>query len=541
MSLLGKVLIVLNLLAAAAFTYVTLDNYGKRQALTSAAVVRHIQLHGLPVEPSPKPDGLDDDRVALAFELDNRPYDTVRKKTLDEAIPRGDDIFGGEPVSSQTDEVNRVKAKVLAHIAAQGAATAQWQRAYLLAIARTGAERDGINAIFDMRDPARAPAARRDLPLVARTAAQTAALRALVDVSSLNDPAFGDVGRESRIAQAREAVKQFALSQVPHGAAAGGDRAEAERRLTNAILNAFLLGAGPQQQAAIKSAADGDQAGFEQIAAAAVEPLTDQASVGRASAALLAYATGKKATEAEVAALTAVRALIDIPSGLQPAQQQQAADPNINTAATQLLTAKFDEAALPAAAKAGATGDPVGAKARQIAHLLYHIDGWRYATPAMAAARKDWHTRVAAVIGMPAYVRAAEAQASEYAEAAQRLVTVITEEQSEFEARYQAAVQRVLFLYTQWLALDTQLRATNAIRDDNVRLMNERKTERDALLQELAESREKAKVALEGLKRTQQDLFAIQTQLRDAQEALLVLEKELRRLELGTPDRTAGK
>ena len=84
-------------------------------------------------------------------------------------------------------------------------------------------------------------------------------------------------------------------------------------------------------------------------------------------------------------------------------------------------TAKFDDAALPAATKAAAGGNPAGEKARKIAHLLYHIDGWRYADKTAAAARKAWHQRVAAVVGLPEYIRAAEAEATEYAEAAQRL------------------------------------------------------------------------------------------------------------------------
>src|SRR5262249_3102013 len=147
----------------------------------------------------------------------------------------------------------------------------------------------------------------------------------------------------------------------------------------------------------------------------------------------------------------------------------------VDDAATKLLESKFEEASMPAA-KQGVAGDPVGAKARQIAHLLYHLDGWRYAdrTPTVIDARKQWHQRVATIIGLPAYIPAAEAQASEYAEAAQRLVTVISEEQSAFEAEYQAKLQKVLLLYSQWLTLDTQLKAQNVVLADNKRLMEER-------------------------------------------------------------------
>jgi hypothetical protein len=534
MSLLGKILIGLNLLAAGAFAYLTLENWNTRQALANALAARDVQLYGLPVEAAV---GLPDPgtgRTAMRRDIAGVPYESIQISTLKDAIPGGGDIYGAgsELITNQTDEVKRVQVKVFAHIAAQVAANAvtraQGLRAYLLAVARTGAERDGVNAIFDMLDPTRAPAARRDLPLVARTASQTAALRALVEISILNDPNLGDIGRESRVAQAREAVKQFALGEAPYGTAAG-DKAENERQLRNALLNAFQPGAGEAQKQAIATAG-GDKSGFEHIGTAAVEPLTDKGSVDRAAQALVAYAVGKQVTPAEGAALTSIGNLLNPPAGFNLATE-------VDTGATALLNSKFDEAALPAATKGGA-GDPAGAKARQIAHLLYHVDGWRYADKAAADARKQWHQRVAAIVGLPAYVRAAEAQASEYAEAAQRLVTVITEEQSTFEAEYQAKVQRALFLYSQWLALDTQLKAQNTVAEDNLRLMNERKTERDNLLQELAKSQADAKEALERLKKTQSDLFAIQKDLRDAQEATLLLEKELRRLET---DRTAAK
>ena len=43
-----------------------------------------------------------------------------------------------------------------------------------------------------------------------------------------------------------------------------------------------------------------------------------------------------------------------------------------------------------------------------------------------------------------------------------------------------------------------------------------------------------AKTALDKLKKTQARLFAIQKDLRDAQSAILALEKQLRQIELGT-------
>jgi hypothetical protein len=539
MSILGKVLIVLNLLAAAAFTYVTADNWKVRKDLTRAAFIREIQLRGAPLEaPAVPPTSLDSDHVAFQVEINRVPYESAPKDTVDAAIPNGDETFGGGKVYTQTDEVKRVKDKVFANIGQDPKLRPQWLRAYAQAVARTGAERDGVAAIFDMKDPARAYGARRDLPLAARTESQVAALRALVEMSALDDPqlqAAPEAVRATRIAAAREAVKRFAVGEVAVGAGGTGDKAEAERKLRNAVEAAFQPNAGEAERKAVADAAS-DKPYQDHVATAAIEPLSDRPSIDRAAGHLIDYAKARAqaGVAAEAAALDAIGKLIRLAPNANP-------DAEIDAAGTNWLTAKFDDAILPAATKAAAGADPAGEKARKIAHLLYHIDGWRYADPKLADARKAWHTRVAAIVGLPAYIRAAEAQATEYAEAAQRLTALITDEQSAFEAAYQAQLQRILFLFSQWLALDAQLKAQNVITAENVRLMDERKTERDNLLKELAQARIDAQAALARLTKTQQDLFAIQKDLRDAQEALLVLEKELRKLELRDEGLTRGK
>jgi hypothetical protein len=538
MSILGKVLIFFNLLAAGAFGYFTLENWRVRQDLTWAAFQRQVQLDGIPVEPQgTAPPDLEADRVPFIIEINTVRYESVPKAKLDAIIPAGGDIYGGGGVKDQTEEIKRVQKKVFDHIAATAANDQklrfQWLRVYLTGIARTGAERDGINAIFDMGDQTRVDAARRDLPLVGRTSSQTAALRTLLDITLLGDPQLGapDQARATRIAQARESIKRFALGEVPHGAATSGDKGDNEKKLTNSLLSALQEGAGDAKKQDVIANAGGDPTGFAHIAAAAVEPLADKASIDRAAAALIAYAVGKSVVDTEKAAVTAVAALIQ----KQPLIK---VEDEIEKAATNLLNSKFDDAAQPAAASKTATTDPLGEKARKIAHLLYHIDGWRYADKAAATDRQAWHTRVASIIGLPAYIRAAETEATEYSEAGQRLIASITDEQSVFEAEYQAQVQRVLSLYSQWLTLDTQLKAQTVITDENTRLMDQRKTERNNLLEELAKAQADAKDALDKLKKTQLALFLIQRDLRDAQEALLVLEKELRRIELGPMETT---
>ena len=532
MSILGKLLIVFNLLAAGAFAYLTLENYKVRHNLTTQALTRDIALGGLPVEPSDPPIKVDSDRVAFPYQSGGSQVESIAKKDLVRLLPPGGDLYGnteGELIPDQTAEVKRVQKKVFgtsvipAFDVGNPKPRFDWLRAYLLNLARSGAERDGVLALFDLRDPTRSGPARRDLPYLARTPSQVAALAAMVAVADLGDPqgiAPANV-QASRILVAREAVKQFLIGEAAHGPA---DQ-EGQQRLKNAIIDAFeAKGAAGR----VKEAAGGAK-GWDDLGDVAAEPLTDKASADKAIKALLAYATTKanSATPTEAAALAGIGTLVSPPPlGFN-------LDATIDAVATNLLNHKFDEAAQPGAKSSGAA-NTAGEKARKIAHVLYHLDAHRHGLrdEATVSARKEWHNRVAAVVGLQEYVRAAEAQASEYAEASSRLLAAITEEQSAFEAEYQAQVQRVQFLFTQWLTQDAAFKVQDAITNENVRLMGERETERNNLKEDLKSSIQKAKEALAKLSATQSQLFAIQKQLRDAQAALFTLEQELRRLEL---------
>src|SRR5262245_1058191 len=512
MGALGKVLIFFNLLAAGAFAYFTLENWKVRKDLSWASIEREVRLKGLPVEfPERPPTDLDKDRAPFKFEGPNANHiDSIEKARLDKLIPNGGELYGGESVTDQTSEIKRLQAKVVG--ALPGAQTNlpdrfRDLRVYLLNLSPSGADRDGVNGLFDYLDPNKYYLARRDLPYLARSPSQVAALKALVDLAELGDPqgVVDEAVRNARIAGAKQSVRRFALGEVE-----GAGDTEEGRRLKNAVVD-LLEGKGQ------RDAVTGE---FQAVGEAAAEPLTDKPSVDRAATALAKYAQGKAGTPAETATLGAVVTLINPPvAGFDR-------NASIDAAATNRLTQYFEEAAKPAKG-AGA----IHGKARRIAHLLYHIDSHRYNVPAAAADRKAWHERVATIIGLPEYVRTAEAQASEYAEAAQRLVSAITEEESAFRAEYETLLQRVLFLYTQWLALDTQLKEQEAITKENERLRAERLTERNALKEQLADAQQKAKEALARLTDSQKRLFTIQTQLRNAQEAILSLEKELRKIE----------
>ena len=525
MSMLGKVLIFLNLLAAGAFAYFTLENYGLRQKLAFEEFARAVKLRGIPVEAPEKPGSVGSDEIPFQFQVNEGTHvQTLEKSRLNTLIPAGDQAFGGEAVPDQTAEVKRLQKKVIDALPPAGAERLRALHTYLLNLARSGADRDGVNGLFDLLNRDRAVMARRDLPFLGRTSSQVAGLRALVEVADLERlaPDTPENVRAQRVGLAREAVKRFLLGEAPHGAASGGDRDEAERRLRNAIVGAMEGRGGVDE---IKSGGPG----FEHLAALAAEQLNDRASTDRAAAAIAGYVQSRAVTEPEKAGLAAVATLI------RPPALNFVPEVEINNAATNLLTARFEEAALPVKP----AGPSAGEKARKIAHLLYHIDAHRHAAKdgAVANDRKAWHQRVSTIVGMQEYVRAAEAQASEYAEAAQRLFAVIAEEESSFRAQYQDQLQRVTTLYTQWLTLEAQYRAQDAITKENIRLRNERETERDTLKKRLEEQIEVTKASLEKLRHTQAALFDIQKQLRDAQAAVLNLEGELRKLELGKDEK----
>ena len=532
MSGLGKILIVLNLLAAGAFLYFSTENWQKRQDLTFAEFRGEVQRRGLPVAPPAATGELDADSVSFVYAVNQNTNSTfISKATLAKLIPPGGEFLGGEPVADQTAEVKRVRDKVMGLIAAaDGPAKTNLLRTYTLNLARGGAERDGVNAVFDVLAPDRASLARPDLPYAARTSSQVAALKALVDVAALGDPQTitPAEAQTSKILGARDAVARLIKGEIGHGAGGGADGEENARKLANAVVDAAKPGAGDAAKQNLATAAPGDPDGFKHLADLAVNPLSTKANVEAARASVLEYVLGKAGQPAEKTALTELVNLIAPGADFKLAE-------SVTNAATALLTQKFEEAEAPAAEGKDAKGNnPEGEKARRIAHILYHIDTHRVYDNTAAEDRKAWHARVVTVVGLTEYVRAAELQATEYSEAANRLLAVITEEQSAFESEYQTRVQRALFLYSQWATVDAQLKQQVAITDENKRLLAERVTERDKLKDELEKGQEAAKESLAKLKTTQESLFKVQKDLRNAQEALLSLEKELRRLELGS-------
>lgn len=159
MSLLGKLLLVVNLLAAAGFVYLATQDWRGRQSI-AASGLRHVLLvYGLPLE-GPDTFAADDETPFVVSEgmPGGVPTQTVSKKVLDtyfQAAPGASAdnpaSLAGGPVLSQIAEVKRVKGKIEEHLRAAASTDAKLAllRQWLLWQAETFDERLAILALLN--------------------------------------------------------------------------------------------------------------------------------------------------------------------------------------------------------------------------------------------------------------------------------------------------------------------------------------------------------------------------------------------------------
>jgi hypothetical protein len=149
MSLLGKILLVFNLLAAAGFAYLATQDWKGRQTITAAGLRHQLLLAGLPIE---GPDFDPNDETPFVVEMAGGvPTETVSKKLLEtyfasagNAEPGG--LGGVMPVTSQIGEVKRVRAAIEAALNADGGAKIALLSNWLLMQAESYEERTAIQA-----------------------------------------------------------------------------------------------------------------------------------------------------------------------------------------------------------------------------------------------------------------------------------------------------------------------------------------------------------------------------------------------------------
>jgi DNA repair exonuclease SbcCD ATPase subunit len=145
MSMLGKILAVLNVLAAIGFLVIAGMDYSARRNWSYQAFRHELAIGGLPV------DDKDD-----AGRPDGRPVvKDLTETTLKEVFQPA----GGDPQPTQVAEVQRVKKKVLTDV--DGAGNENEKRVkiagYLLPLAKTGDERDRYIAAIDPKSAIKQP------------------------------------------------------------------------------------------------------------------------------------------------------------------------------------------------------------------------------------------------------------------------------------------------------------------------------------------------------------------------------------------------
>jgi len=171
MTLLGKFLVVFNLLAAGAFAYFAVQDWRGRQTITAAAVRHGLVVKGLPLGEANSPPDLPSDpeaEIPFRFEMAGGfRTETIGKKVLDAYFQqmsgksadtkRDPDLasLDGGAVSSQLGEVKRVKTKIDAAWAESGDRTdkkLKMATVWLLDQAEIYSEREAILALIKAGD-----------------------------------------------------------------------------------------------------------------------------------------------------------------------------------------------------------------------------------------------------------------------------------------------------------------------------------------------------------------------------------------------------
>jgi hypothetical protein len=143
MSTLGKVLLFLNVLAAAGLATLAGMDYSAFRTVRRTAFLHEITLHGLPVDKDERRNDFPDDPIA-------EKLTPGVLADLFKGADGGQDL-GGSPVTTVLEELDRVRRKVADNVNSAGSPDQQKQklRGYLLPMARDIAERDRLRKMID--------------------------------------------------------------------------------------------------------------------------------------------------------------------------------------------------------------------------------------------------------------------------------------------------------------------------------------------------------------------------------------------------------
>lgn len=616
MKIWGYVLIALNLIAAGAFVYFGWSLYKIRSDFQYTYLKQELANVGLPLEPPPKSDEeIDEGFVAFPFTAGPITITQISIAKLERLIPKGGDVYGvkgNKVITNQFDEVARVEEIVFTNLDAIKSLPERRVRlmVQLLDLSK-GQQRDGVYALLrDYPIEKRRAYARIEMASLGRTGPQVSALRALAGVGEANSGYGPNLDptkvRLPRVKAGRKALIGWALGEIPNATApnrasaipplpsdnappltAEQEAVKAEQDRIAAVLNSIAtemeadapnaanIAAGKQK---LLELLEGSEA-LTSSAAAVLIPymaeigtnlLDSEQRVADARAKIVELLQLRAVTNAEKKALNAIAELM-VP--LTPLTTETM-DQTINTAATELLRAYFEEAQAQLATELPTDVEEARAKLkdlkairgpaekrRNIAHLLYHLDchvgisketrhPWynsfvsqatkdgagdykmRPADEELLKNRIAWHQRVVAVVGLEGYVPVVEAQASEIAQQVQEIKKRITEEQKHFESEYQKVVHDAFQLATNREIRQAEVKELERRKTEAENQLKDRLAEKAKLEAELANATAVTKKSLDLLAEKVEELFTITKQLGEAQDALVGLEIYLRDLEL---------
>ncbi len=290
MGTLGKVLLFVNLLAAAGLTYFAAQDWAKRQEVTAVALRYHLALKGLPVTGTSA--GPDED-VKLDLELTGgQTADTVRGSLLKSHF-QGSDGGGnfGDPAPpvSQLAELNRVKAKLEVTLSSLGSPaerlaylcgtltagpTPKFTPGLLARLATTYEER--AVAVALATDAGVDGAITRAKELVERkfVAAQTVDAQAAATEAAAVKTQADDVRKAS--ADADAAFKKYLADlQAADAAYNASPKGPADVQASSAAYLAAVQGREPAK-AALRKALDDQSKGLAELGGAASRDVGDQ-------------------------------------------------------------------------------------------------------------------------------------------------------------------------------------------------------------------------------------------------------------------------
>jgi hypothetical protein len=501
MSLVGKVFAVLNLLGLLGLTYLGLLVYGKAKTYTYATYIRRLADRGLPLDLEERDD-------------QNRPL-------ADNVGPQAqDDLFGqagGNPVTTQVEEVKRVKDTWQKRIDGEGgddvsgdAKKARLLAELLLPLARSGPERERMLAIrTQLADDKSVAELKKHLQLAVRPALQLA----LVGHNEM------DIRPDMKAQLDPELKLKLTFSEAYPAAVRLLRGMPDPKDKATALL--WVEPKGPFEQALLKTMSKAkpvDQAATALGAAKAVAKKSEEA--------FLQDARGEKGSFAKLFGASFDEAIKAVREDLQKQFDQI-----------------FDEPLKGERVKLDGSTDKIGQEERKLAaaKLLFNLveadlwlnrsEGEEFKLPVDDPLSNTKYKRVQAVVGVRMFVRVLNEQAAILDQIASELDKAIAIERDAFASVHQVLLTAVKNASTNFEQDERTYQGIVAKVESAQDLVKRQQTRVNDYEGYVADARKQTAEKLATLREMSKELLKIRIKARDATDSIQDQAKEVERLE----------